>query len=356
MHFLIIQQKMIGDVLVASLLCKNLKKHIPTAIIDFVAYEHTLPILENNPYIDHCIPFEPKHQNSFLGLLQFSKRLRKTPYDVVIDSYAKIESYCIVLFSKANCKISYHKGYSKSLYHQTVTLKNLAPYPPKIVPAVVDKLSLLKPILKDVALSEMDTSPEIYLTKKEIEHARKQLEVVPNPQKPLIMVSVLGSSLKKTYPLAYMAELLNEIAAAYSVYFLFNYNPRQASDVQQLLKQVKENTRACVLNALVGSSLRQFLALTYHCRAVIGNEGGVINMAKALGKPTFAIFAPFIPKSGWAAKEDSMHQSIELLDVRPELLTSLSNSQKKRQAQKLYHAFTPALIKSKLLGFLEKVL
>ena len=45
-----------------------------------------------------------------------------------------------------------------------------------------------------------------------------------------------------------------------------------------------------------GETLRDFLAITYHCDALIGNEGGAINMAKALNVPTFTIFSPWIKK------------------------------------------------------------
>jgi heptosyltransferase-2 len=58
MKILIIQQKMIGDVLVSSIICNNLRRAYPDAQIDYLVYESTTPVLEGNPNIDTIIRFE----------------------------------------------------------------------------------------------------------------------------------------------------------------------------------------------------------------------------------------------------------------------------------------------------------
>ena len=57
MKILVIQQKMIGDVLLSSILCNSLRKAYPTAQIDYLVHENTVPVLENNPNIDTIIRF-----------------------------------------------------------------------------------------------------------------------------------------------------------------------------------------------------------------------------------------------------------------------------------------------------------
>ena len=58
MKILVIQQKMIGDVLVSSLICNNLRKAYPSAQIDYMVYKSTLPVLKGNTSIDNFILFE----------------------------------------------------------------------------------------------------------------------------------------------------------------------------------------------------------------------------------------------------------------------------------------------------------
>ena len=71
MKVLVIQQKMIGDVLLSTLICKNLKIWDPTIKIDFVANSQTLGVLKNNPYIDNIIVFKDTYKNDKLGLINF---------------------------------------------------------------------------------------------------------------------------------------------------------------------------------------------------------------------------------------------------------------------------------------------
>ena len=52
MKILVIQQKMIGDVLASSTLCNTLKNEYPEAQIDYLIYPFTSPVVENNPNID----------------------------------------------------------------------------------------------------------------------------------------------------------------------------------------------------------------------------------------------------------------------------------------------------------------
>ena len=58
MKILVIQQKMIGDVLVSTIICNNLRKAYPDAQIDYLVYESTIPVLEGNPNIDNVLLFQ----------------------------------------------------------------------------------------------------------------------------------------------------------------------------------------------------------------------------------------------------------------------------------------------------------
>jgi heptosyltransferase-2 len=51
---LVIQQKMIGDVLVSSLICENLKRSYPNSEVHYLINRFTIPVIENNPYVDTC--------------------------------------------------------------------------------------------------------------------------------------------------------------------------------------------------------------------------------------------------------------------------------------------------------------
>ena len=55
---LIIQNKRIGDVLLASLIATNLKKVFPDSVIDYMVYNYTTGVIEQNPAIDNIIEID----------------------------------------------------------------------------------------------------------------------------------------------------------------------------------------------------------------------------------------------------------------------------------------------------------
>ena len=115
-------------------------------------------------------------------------------------------------------------------------------------------------------------------------------------KKPIIMISAIGSSEAKTYPLHHMAKVIDEIAENKSVQILFNYIPNQKNTALELYNLCQLETQEQIFFDIYAKSLREFMGLTSQCAALIGNEGGAINMAKALNIPTFTISIFFSSK------------------------------------------------------------
>ena len=104
------------------------------------------------------------------------------------------------------------------------------------------------------------------------------------------MVSLLGSDPSKTYPLSQMAKMVNHLGRNYDVNILFNYFPKQKEQALEVYNQLSDEVKTKVYFDLLGDDLRGFIALTNECDIIIGNDGGAINMSKAVGKKSFIIF------------------------------------------------------------------
>ena len=83
MKILVIQQKMIGDVLVSSILCENLRIAYPNAQIDYLIYDTTKSVLDGANYIDNLILFTKKERENKLSLAKFIYKIRKSKYDII---------------------------------------------------------------------------------------------------------------------------------------------------------------------------------------------------------------------------------------------------------------------------------
>lgn len=344
MKFLVVQQKMIGDVLTSSILCESLKKEYPNSLVHYLIHENTRAVVENHSSIDKIICYDSEKRKSLRSLYKIAKELKKENYDWIIDAYGKIESNIITLFSKPKNAISYHKNYTSFIYKYTSKRNSESKY--KIALAIEHRLNLLEKLVNEIDYS---IRPSIFLTIEEIESAKLKLQKHNRP----FMISVLGSSLKKSYPFEYMAKLLDYLAKNSTETILLNYTPFQKDDVNSIYRLCKKETQQKIDLTLYAKSLREFLAFTSQCKAVIGNEGGAINMAKALNIPTFAIFSPQIEMKSWSideSKNDNLSVHINEFDFHNK--TELQN---KKDYEALYKEFLPEFVISKLDIFLKSV-
>jgi heptosyltransferase-2 len=350
MKVLIIQQKMIGDVLTTSILFEALKAKYPKAELHYVINSHTFPVVENNPFIDKFIFITPEIEDSKLKFYNFLKALKKEEYDAVVDVYGKLSSTFIALFSKAKTKIAYHKKHTAFVF--SVTIKRLKRPENNSSLAIENRMRLIEPL----GVSFKNFSPNIYLKDQEILIAKLYLEDSKiNLDKPLFMISVLGSNPIKTYPARYMSKLLDHIVETNTnAQLLFNYIPKQKEEAKTVFDSCLPKTQKHIFFDVFGKSLREFLAITSHCNALIGNEGGANNMAKALNIATFTIFSPYLNKQNWFGEnENTKHVAVHLSDFVSYNNTDLKKA--KKQPKPYYLKFKPEFIIPKLKPFINQL-
>lgn len=352
MKFLVIQQKRIGDVLTSTILANNLKREFPQAQVDYMCYANCVDVLKNNPNIDNVIVLEEKVRKNYGSLFNFIFKIRSQKYHAVIDAYSKLETNLITLFSRAKYKISYQKGYSKIFYNYNIErLENGTQS--EIGLAIINRLRLLKPLIKKEIT---DYKPKIFLTKQEIDSAKELIEKYPlHKNVPTYMIGILGSEWYKTYPFEKMAELLDYTVATTNANLLFNYIPKQKEDAQKIFNLCKPETQKHIFFDLYANDLRSFLRLLSQCDALIGNEGGAVNMAKALFVPTFSLFSPSVDKETWQIFEDEKNISIHLKDLKPEIYKQYDEKYIKEHTFKYFDEYPITLIKEKLKFFLELI-
>lgn len=333
---------MIGDVLASSIICNNLKIIYPESQVDYLIYPFTSPVVENNLNIDNLILFKDDYRKSKFAFFKFLLKIKKERYDLVIDAYGKTESNLITLFSGSKKKIGIYKKYSHFIY--TNTIKELSQPSTNAGLALENRLLLLSDFTDNN--KQLDIKPKIFLTSDEIENGKQILEKnnIDFSNK-IYIIGVLGSGKNKTYPFPYMAKMLDAIVAETNATLLFNYMPSQKEEAQTIYNLCLPETQLKIKIDLMLRNIREFLSVTYHCNALIGNEGGAVNMAKALDKPTFTIFSTWIIKEAWNSFENKTTTvSVHLKDYKPELYGKKTAKEMKNEALNLYEKFTPDLI------------
>lgn len=344
---LVIQNKRIGDVLIASVLANNLKSHFPNSHITYFVYDYTVGVLEQNPNIDRIVLAKDAELKKFPVLLKTIRRIRKEKYDIIVDPYAKFQSRMMCLFSKAPQRVGFkRKGKKLKLpyYTQTVTFLDNASL--SCGKALEDRMNLLE---KAFGMKDPDPMYRIFLSPEEQKYDR-----ISSLERPVIMLGVLGSTPNKSLPYEYTAELIDYLTENYSATLLFNYAPHQKEEAQKIYGLCKHQEKIDL--SIYEDSIRGFVKLMNQCDLLISNEGGSVHIAKALNKPTFTVYSPYINKSHWNSFEDGkLHDSIHLFEDNPDEFELLSREEKKeieKNPEELYRKLTPTHILNKLKPYL----
>ncbi len=347
MKVLIIQQKMIGDVLASTVICEAVRERFPEAEVHYMIRPHTRPVVLHNPFIDKIVEFEPAKNGGFGELIAFGKSLQKEHYDAVIDAYGKWESIVPAFFSAAKTRIGIRKWYTRLLYTKTIVPKQ------KIEGSAIFHRLQLASALTGVP-STIDF-PKIYLTDAERAGGLAQLREFVPEGRPVAMISILGSSGNKSLPDAYMAQMMDMAVHNAPVSLLVNFIPKQRAHALRIVGLCKPETRMHVIMDCYQDSLRGFLAVLSHCDALIGNEGGAVNMAKALNIPTFTVFSPWVNKESWNMLAGNDHVAVHLRDFEPEVYKGKHAKKFGSQAMQLYKKLDPARYGDKLRDFVLRI-
>ena len=345
MKILIIQQKFIGDVLMSSVLCENLKSWNPRCEIDIIVNDFTTDVLKNNPHIDKVIIFKKGCSDNFIGLINFALEIRKKKYDYLIDAYSKLESNLISILSTASFKISYYKYYSSIIYNKTT--KRFFKQDKKLPLAIKNRIEFIK----DIVGKKFDFKivPKLFVDKQ---NSKSEFDAIVDlkKNKKTIMIIPLGSNYFKSYPIEEMAKILNFINDKGDYNFILIYMPFQKNIINKLIKFINISTKNNI-SRFVPISLNNFINICNHCDGVIGNEGGAIHIAKGLNKATFAIFSPMIDIKGWHVDNNPKQVAVHYSDYCNDFLKNKKISKTKNL--EYYKEFKFLLFKKKLDLFMD---
>lgn len=345
---LVIQNKRIGDVLISSVIANNIKKVFPESEVTYFVYEYTAGVLENNPNIDRIIAVKEKELKSYTKLLQTISKIKKEDYDIIFDPYSKLQSRLICLFSGAEYRIGLKRAHKDlKLPFYTHPISHLKHRSKNCGKAIEDRINMIASVFE---LKDPEYTPKIFLTEEEKQYSR-----IDSLKKPIIMLGILGSTPQKSMPYEYMVEIIDYITENYKGTVLFNYAPNQKEEARKVYEMCRNKDRINL--DIYEDSIRGFIKLMNKCDLLVSNEGGSVHITKALDKPTFTIYSPYVNKEHWCSFEDGdKHDSIHLLEEKPDLFSSFTLEERRiieEDPHSLYKELTPQMILSKLKPFLE---
>jgi len=276
---LIIRTAYIGDVVMTLPILKVLKKKFPQAHITFLTSKASQPLLENNPYVDETIAYDPFwfYNNTFTEWFSFIRRLRRQRFDLVIEARSDIRDLAlIVFFCKARYKISYAVGGGAYL------LSHVVPYP-----GLMHKVKFHLNLAAYLGCATDNIDGGLYLSKKEQKHSLDIL-LEKGLEGPFIAVHPGSRLFLKRWPLSRCARLYDHLIETYEMPIVLLGAPSEIS----LVKSIQNSMTHDSISFAGSINLRELAALSSRASIFICNDSAPMHIAAAVGTPVVAIFGP----------------------------------------------------------------
>jgi len=311
MKILVIRFKYIGDTVLTSAIFPCIKEYFPEAKVDYLVYEPSACLFENQTNIDSVIPVTKNHRKNPFAYLKLLLELSKQKYDVVIDATASGKSELVSLFCRS-AKYRIGREKPKRGFFYTHKRQTIRPYPDKIF----QRLDMLKPLLSNQGSLDCSKFPtSLKLNTKERQHGQTRLLASGrDTNKPLFVFSVSARQAIKKWPTEYMLELVNHcIENLGGQILLYAGAEHERKDIEHFRLSMKN--KGAVLDYIETKDVRDLATLLVNCDMFVGNDCGPLHIANALGVPSVAIFSPLSEKKVWMPRVGKLIQGIEWQDA-----------------------------------------
>lgn len=339
-RILVVRLKEIGDTLLSLPVCSSLKRTYPYARIDYMLYQHIVPLLSGHPDIDNIVSVSPSARGNPFEYWRIIKSLRDTRYDLAIDLITTPQSAVITRLCGAAETIGFgHKKNRSFLYQIRV------PHP-ATGGTVRAKLSILKALGQEVRYQE---EFRLYLRPDEIDKMKDRLvKHGLDLSRPVFLCAPASRLREKVWPEEYMAEVMEHCRDTHGAQIVLNWIPGPEREVVDRLIPCLRNAQHVYPD--FPCDLRELAVLIHLSDFALGNDGSPMHIAVAVGTPSFVVFSPINQKQGWLSGSSARHQGIDIKDAM-----SLDDAEYGKltgeirdNVQKFYKKITPGLVIERL--------
>ena len=170
--------------------------------------------------------------------------------------------------------------------------------------------------LRHLGLHPKPGTPVVYVSPAEeqaVEAWLQEAGLRSSRDSPLLLLLQPGARYSlKVWPHERFVELADRLANRFSCRILLGGDQRE----QAIAEEIARKTRCAPMVVAGEFSLLQFASLAKRCALFVGNDGGAMHIASAMGTPVVALFGPTYPRHGDHAA-DRPRSSIRVSIVVP---------------------------------------
>ena len=276
-RILVIKLRGIGDVILSTIIIKNLLKEFPGSEIDYLTEKPSRMALANVKEINNFLLLE---RGSNIAKARLIMEIRKRNYDLVLDFFSNPTTALITFFSGARYRAGFPYRGRKYAYNLFGPEERQKYHSADLHTAMLANLGIdagYKELLFGISEEEKNFA----------------LDFIKNnglDGKYIIGLSPSGGWDSKKCPPAKFAELALAVKNKFDVAMIILWGPGDHSDAVKMKEFLPED----VLLA-PPTTINQMAAFFSLCTAVIANDSGPMHISAAIGTPTIALFGPTDP-------------------------------------------------------------
>jgi len=278
---LIIKNDKIGDMIFASGVFREIKKYLPSAVIDVVASPENKSIIEENKNINkiYSLRSSPRTLKEFYNYFLTSKLIKKENYDVGIDMRGNVFNPFFLLFlPRVKYKTGFHFNFLSKLFLNLSFKRDLTKH---------ENLMMLTLINKTLKINAKDYWPDIEVGKEDIKNVDEFLKKNKLKQNKYICIVPEASVQRRQWPLKHFITVIKFLKKTYPQYKLLLVG-KDTENIRGVLKKCPY----CI--SVFDKNLREVHLIFKKSKLCFVIDGGANHLAWSTGTRVLSIMSKFL--------------------------------------------------------------
>jgi ADP-heptose:LPS heptosyltransferase len=274
---LVIKLRGVGDVLLSTIVTKNLRLAFPEARIDYLTEPPGSEVLEGNPFLDRIVVFDRKTMTGW----DLISQIRGMSYSMVIDLFGNPRTALVTRLSGARFRVGFRFRLRRHAYNIVVEPRG----------ALVHNTQFNLDALEAIGVAIQDRNLYFPVALNDEEYVDRFLRDAGLGGGLIGALNSSGGWYTKRWQLEKFAMLADRLVERYEASIVITWGPGE-------LEEAKKLKLAMDKPAFVPppTSLKQLGALFKRCSFLVTNDSGPMHIAAAVGTPVLGIYGPTNPR------------------------------------------------------------
>ena len=298
-RILLIKLRYLGDVVLSTPILPLLHKQFPEAKLTFLVNPGTAGVLQDNPYLNEVwvLPRKPWWRQ-----LGFIRCVRNAKFDTVIDLTDGDRSAFLSWVTGAPVRLGYNRDrrWRGKFYSQ-------------VLPSAYGSMHMVdyhQQAIAGLGINESVGKPEVYIHSEVRQQDKDEFGDFSANGQSFVLIHPTARYVFKAWPLERFAAVADWLSGK-GIRVALIGSQREFLVGQQIMNLTKHKP----VNLMGRTRLSQLTALMKRSLLLIGNDGGPMHIAAAVGCPVLGLFGPTDP-AVWGPRGSNVKVIYKGLDCR----------------------------------------